>query len=900
MGRVYRSGAIEFDVESAMLHGPAGAQPLRKQVARTLDLLMSRAPALVPTDEILDNVWGRHAISASAVPQAIRELRRALGDEAQHPRYVETRHRLGYRWIEPVTLVQQTYDRAPSAAVVVSKHPESLDPSEGMAGRLETARDHSTPAPPTSPGPLPTSHGSGSTGLGVGRFVTRPLAFWVLPLAIALVLMLLVGLFVAGPGPTGPRPDSITLASDPRWSAAYDAFLEYRLDDADAQLASLPLDTAAAAALRARLAIVRADGKAADVALAEGRARLDPEDRAGQHWLDAIEAHAAGREIEAWTRLEPLLALRPTDTTVLLAAWELRRRIPGDRVAALATAIESSEGIPSPRRALLRAQVAGARKDRAMQREQALHAIEVHGANYPAIAALARMELAAAAEALRDPGLAETSAAEASRTLEGLGLRRAAIRASADAAWSAMLQERLDDAEANLARVQRLLEGHHDPSGAITMQHYRALMLRRRGESAQAVEAFVALAADYEALGDFRAAANALNSSIEPRHLLGRSDEVPAVLERAIALARRSQAHDTLGYLHGTLGNHYIRSGDLDLGHEALTLALQAFQSAGDRPAEATALGNLGEVAVMRGRLDDAVDYVERAREIARALDDSSGLAYADLRLARIHSARGDLAQATGAATQAVARFVELGNRKEEATARRHLGRLHLRGADVDRAREQRRAIDAIEDNGALVNAERAYLAASVALYDGEFAQARQLAGTAATLWLEAGQPLDAGIAEVLALEARLALGDQVAVDEEARSLLKQPVVGASSLLRRGVGLVLAEAMMRGSSRTRVAPVISEVEQSLASAPDAEDELRVVLLRARLDQDDAARRDRLAWVAAEAGTRQLPLFLLEAEGERAAQEGPAAWAAWRSRAAERAPGLARVVERRQR
>jgi DNA-binding winged helix-turn-helix (wHTH) protein/tetratricopeptide (TPR) repeat protein len=892
VGRVYRSGAVEFDVESAMLRGSGGSQPLRKQVARTLELLMSRAPALVPTDEILTAVWGRHAISPSAVPQAIRELRRALGDEAQHPRYVETRHRLGYRWIEPVMIVDEVAGsgRVEGAGVdpaVLATASPRTDDAPGCSGLAALEVTGLVPKPPAA------SLRDRPASVAAGPASAPQRAFWVLPLAIALVLMLLVGLYVAGPAPTPSRADSISLPTDPRWPAIRDAFLEYRLDAAGESLADLTENAAAVPALRARIAILRADGEAAAAGLRDARAALDPQDRAGALWVDTLEAHAAGRDIEAWTTIEPLLALRPDDPDVLLAAWELRRKAPADRLDALASAIESADGIPLARRALLAAQVAGVRKDAAMQREQALHAIKVHGAQHPPIAALARLELAAAAAALRDAALAEVTAAEASVALESLGVRRAAIRAAGDAAWHSLLQDRLDAAEAGLARMQRLLARHHDPAGAIVMQHYRALLLRRRGESARAVEAFVALAAEYEALGDFRSAANALNSSVEPRYLIGRADEVPAVLERAIVLARRGEAQDTLGYLHGTLGNHYVRTGNLELGHDALTLAMQAFQGAGDRPAEATALGNLGEVAVMRGRLDDAVGYIQRSREINRDLDRKSGIGYADLRLARILAARGDLAGAVEAGTQAAGGFAELGIRKEEATARRHLGVLHLRRAEPVRAREEARALDAIDDAGALVQAERAYLTAALAHHEGAFDGAHRQAEVAAEHWRGANQPIDAAMADALALRARLALGDRVAVEEEARSLLKQPVAAESPVLRRVVGLILAEAMLAGPSRSGAAGVLDEVDATLPRAPDAEDELRAVLLRARLDEDRTAQRERLAWVVAEAEARKLALPAIEAQGELAALEGPGALAAWRRTNSERAPGLVR-------
>jgi DNA-binding winged helix-turn-helix (wHTH) protein len=99
---VFRFGEFRLDLAREELAGPAGTCVLRRKVFDTLRTLLEAAPAVVTLDELLDRVWGRHAISASAVPNVIAELRRALSDCAQVPRYIETRHRRGYRMCEIV------------------------------------------------------------------------------------------------------------------------------------------------------------------------------------------------------------------------------------------------------------------------------------------------------------------------------------------------------------------------------------------------------------------------------------------------------------------------------------------------------------------------------------------------------------------------------------------------------------------------------------------------------------------------------------------------------------------------------------------------------------------------------------------------------------------------------
>jgi DNA-binding winged helix-turn-helix (wHTH) protein len=93
----FRFGEFRLDLAREELVGPAGACVLRRKVFDTLRVLLEAAPAVVTLDEMLDRVWGHHALSASAIPNVIAELRRVLLDDPASPRYVETRHRRGYR-----------------------------------------------------------------------------------------------------------------------------------------------------------------------------------------------------------------------------------------------------------------------------------------------------------------------------------------------------------------------------------------------------------------------------------------------------------------------------------------------------------------------------------------------------------------------------------------------------------------------------------------------------------------------------------------------------------------------------------------------------------------------------------------------------------------------------------
>jgi DNA-binding winged helix-turn-helix (wHTH) protein/tetratricopeptide (TPR) repeat protein len=67
--------------------------------------LVTHAGQLVTKEALLDAVWPETAVSDAALRVVIRELRKALGDTAQAPQFIATVHRLGYRFLAPVTRI---------------------------------------------------------------------------------------------------------------------------------------------------------------------------------------------------------------------------------------------------------------------------------------------------------------------------------------------------------------------------------------------------------------------------------------------------------------------------------------------------------------------------------------------------------------------------------------------------------------------------------------------------------------------------------------------------------------------------------------------------------------------------------------------------------------------------
>ena len=82
----------------------SGSTPvgLRPKTFAVLRYLVERPGKLVRNDELLDAVWEGSAVTPGTLNTSIRELRKALGDDARQPRYIETVHRRGFRFVAPV------------------------------------------------------------------------------------------------------------------------------------------------------------------------------------------------------------------------------------------------------------------------------------------------------------------------------------------------------------------------------------------------------------------------------------------------------------------------------------------------------------------------------------------------------------------------------------------------------------------------------------------------------------------------------------------------------------------------------------------------------------------------------------------------------------------------------
>jgi TolB-like protein/DNA-binding winged helix-turn-helix (wHTH) protein/tetratricopeptide (TPR) repeat protein len=79
-----------------------------------LVLLVENRDSVVSRDQIVDRLWGREVfvVTDKNINVAIRKIRKALGDDAEHPRLIQTVVGKGYRFIGSVSLIPSVTERS--------------------------------------------------------------------------------------------------------------------------------------------------------------------------------------------------------------------------------------------------------------------------------------------------------------------------------------------------------------------------------------------------------------------------------------------------------------------------------------------------------------------------------------------------------------------------------------------------------------------------------------------------------------------------------------------------------------------------------------------------------------------------------------------------------------------
>lgn len=124
-----------LDIENELLLRERDTVPLTPKSFAVLRHLVENAGRLVTKEELLGAVWPDTFIQEAVLKSCVGEIRRALGDDAAAPTFIQTRHRLGYQFIASVT------DAAPASVAPTPEAATEIVGRDPELGRLRTALD---------------------------------------------------------------------------------------------------------------------------------------------------------------------------------------------------------------------------------------------------------------------------------------------------------------------------------------------------------------------------------------------------------------------------------------------------------------------------------------------------------------------------------------------------------------------------------------------------------------------------------------------------------------------------------------------------------------------------------------------------------------------------------------
>ncbi len=656
----FRFGPYEFAPDSSCLIGPNGEVPLRPMTLSVLHLLLESAPHVVGHEALLDRVWGRQAVSPGVLSQSIRELRKALNDSPQSPRYIETRHRVGYRFIADVEVVG-----AP-------------DSPGRDASRTAAAGGSPDPGPAWKRGPM------------IGG---------VLGLILVVALLWRGGGFDELDGISDLRASEVIHVARPQEPEALGWYRE--------GLTALDRSDLPTAVEQFERALRREPGSvAAMAALADALARSGHVEQA-RSWVERAQREAASLPRSEQLRLEAfaatldhqhgdasdsLLALfqldpGDADAGLRLAAAQIRSGRARDAEKTLDQLTElDSPSIPPFQLALAYTSLASSRGDHPAWRDAAERARDLADSDMEHVQS--GLQLAWAQLRL---GSTESSQS----TLGRIDERLARMQWPAGGIRRDMLAATLLRESGQLEEAIDVFERAADQSRSHGLRMERLAALREAafvqvlaGDQSGAVERLMPLLDELNTMDAPQELGLTLDVASIAHQQAGNPEQALIMSQRA--LLAHQQAGDPMGEaaVRSNLAMLYARAGRNEDAHEQFERARAIFAEAGDIRGVATALSNLAILYTRAGRIDAAREANETALEGFRQVGANADIARIQFNLGIQDRRTGNVLMASQRIGEARESFILIGATDFSIQATATLAGLYMDAGDLAAAGE--------------------------------------------------------------------------------------------------------------------------------------------------------------------------------------------------------------------
>src|SRR5690348_1259402 len=112
-------GPFRLDANERVLLRAGRRVPLPAKAVSILTVLVRNKGRVVEKDDLMKEVWPNEFVEEGNLAQHIFMLRRAFGETADQPGYIETVPRRGYRFLEPPKEIDASVSVAPSHSLAV-------------------------------------------------------------------------------------------------------------------------------------------------------------------------------------------------------------------------------------------------------------------------------------------------------------------------------------------------------------------------------------------------------------------------------------------------------------------------------------------------------------------------------------------------------------------------------------------------------------------------------------------------------------------------------------------------------------------------------------------------------------------------------------------------------------
>ncbi len=118
-------GSFTFDFSQHVLLRGDKPVDLSPRAAAVLEYLTENPGRWVSKEELRNQFWPKVHVTDNNIDQKVAEIRRALGDSPRRPRFVETKHKRGCRFIAPIA-ERAEVARAASASISAAPPPDTV------------------------------------------------------------------------------------------------------------------------------------------------------------------------------------------------------------------------------------------------------------------------------------------------------------------------------------------------------------------------------------------------------------------------------------------------------------------------------------------------------------------------------------------------------------------------------------------------------------------------------------------------------------------------------------------------------------------------------------------------------------------------------------------------------